>query len=81
MLVFYRGLSFNVLLCFAEKNGCSPEEAVQLVKHILDKCPNLELTGLMTIGKFGHDLCQGPNTDFIVSITGYVPYFGTHIYI
>jgi uncharacterized pyridoxal phosphate-containing UPF0001 family protein len=39
------------------------------VKHILEKCPNLELVGLMTIGKFGHDLSQGPNPDFIVSMT------------
>ncbi|XP_021936728.1 pyridoxal phosphate homeostasis protein isoform X2 [Zootermopsis nevadensis] len=48
-----------------EKNGCALEEATQLVKHILDKCPSLELIGLMTIGKFGHDLSQGPNPDFI----------------
>jgi uncharacterized pyridoxal phosphate-containing UPF0001 family protein len=64
----------------AEKSGCSPEEAVQLVKHILDECPNLELMGLMTIGKFGHDLSQGPNTDFIVSMTECAPYFGTFIF-
>lgn len=48
-----------------EKNGCTPEDAIHLVKHILEKCPNLELVGLMTIGKFGHDLSQGPNPDFI----------------
>jgi hypothetical protein len=50
------------------------------VKHILEKCPSLELMGLMTIGKFGHDLSQGPNTDFIVSITEHVPYSGTLIF-
>jgi hypothetical protein len=68
-------LSFNIFLHFAEKNGCAPENAIHLVKHILEKCPNLELVGLMTIGKFGHDLSQGPNPDFIVSMTEYVPYF------
>jgi hypothetical protein len=46
------------------------------VKHILEKCPSLELMGLMTIGKFGYDSSQGPNPDFIVSMTEYVPYFG-----
>jgi len=48
-----------------EKNGCTPEEAIPLVQHIVDKCPNLELIGLMTIGKFGYDLSKGPNPDFI----------------
>jgi uncharacterized pyridoxal phosphate-containing UPF0001 family protein len=50
------------------------------VKHILEKCPNLELVGLMTIGKFGHDLSQGPNPDFTVSMTEYFPYFGSLLF-
>jgi hypothetical protein len=62
-------LKFSFSLHFTEKNGCAPEDAVRLVKHILDECPNLELVGLMTIGRFGHDLSQGPNPDFIVSLT------------
>jgi hypothetical protein len=73
-VVIYYVLNFNIFLYFTEKNGCAPEEAIQLVKHILDKCPNLELVGLMTIGKYGYDLSQGPNPDFIVSLTGYIPY-------
>ncbi|KAJ9587962.1 hypothetical protein L9F63_018607 [Diploptera punctata] len=48
-----------------EKNGCPPESAVELAKHIRERCNNLELVGLMTIGKFGYDLSQGPNPDFI----------------
>lgn len=64
------GKKLHVIFFFAtEKNGCALQEATQLVKHILDKCPSLELIGLMTIGKFGHDLSQGPNPDFIVSMT------------
>lgn len=47
------------------KNGCPPEETTQIVKHVLNSCQNLELVGLMTIGKFGFDLSQGPNPDFI----------------
>ncbi|XP_069693531.1 pyridoxal phosphate homeostasis protein isoform X2 [Periplaneta americana] len=47
------------------KNGCNPNEATRLVKHIIDNCPNLTLIGLMTIGKFGYDLSLGPNPDFI----------------
>jgi len=61
-------LRVNAFLHFTEKNGCTPEEAIQLVQHIVDKCPNLELVGLMTIGKFGYDLSKGPNPDFIVSL-------------
>jgi len=61
-------LRVNTFLHFTEKNGCTPEEAIQLVQHIVDKCPNLELVGLMTIGKFGYDLSKGPNPDFIVSL-------------
>ncbi|KAJ9591005.1 hypothetical protein L9F63_027786, partial [Diploptera punctata] len=33
-----------------EKNGCPPESAVELAKHIRERCNNLELVGLMTIG-------------------------------
>lgn len=46
------------------KHGCVPSEAPSLVQHVLAKCPNLELAGLMTIGAFDHDLSKGPNPDF-----------------
>lgn len=36
--------------------------------HVINTCPNLELTGLMTIGAFDHDLSQGPNPDFQVML-------------
>ncbi|XP_055864746.1 pyridoxal phosphate homeostasis protein-like isoform X1 [Biomphalaria glabrata] len=46
------------------KSGCSPSEAVQLVKYIKEHCPHLQLLGLMTIGSFDHDINSGPNPDF-----------------
>ena len=35
------------------KSGCAPSEVIELARHIVDACPNLDLCGLMTIGKFG----------------------------
>lgn len=32
---------------------------------MLEKCPNLELLGLMTIGQYGYDVSNGPNPDFL----------------
>jgi len=32
------------------KHGCTPEEAVELYHQILEKCPNIRLKGVMTIG-------------------------------
>lgn len=31
----------------------------------MEKCPNLQVEGVMTIGSFGHDYSTGPNPDFI----------------
>uniref|UniRef100_A0A1B6LK24 Pyridoxal phosphate homeostasis protein n=1 Tax=Graphocephala atropunctata TaxID=36148 RepID=A0A1B6LK24_9HEMI len=50
------------------KNGAEPSEAVPLAKHVVENCPSLHLMGLMTIGKFDHDLTKGPNPDFQVLI-------------
>lgn len=48
-----------------EKNGCDPENAVQLFRFIKEKCPLLHIDGVMTIGEI-HDLTDGkPNPDFI----------------
>lgn len=47
-----------------EKNGVQPEDAVELYRHVLEKCPNLNCEGVMTIGRFGHDYSTGPNPDF-----------------
>ena len=34
------------------KGGCEPQEAPDLARHIKTKCPNLNLLGLMCIGKY-----------------------------
>lgn len=36
--------------------------------HVLEKCPNLDFKGLMTIGSHGYDYSKGPNPDFITLI-------------
>ncbi|KAL7981441.1 hypothetical protein Chor_002337 [Crotalus horridus] len=51
------------------KHGLPPGELITTVEHILQKCPNLEFVGLMTIGSFGHDLSKGPNPDFQLLIS------------
>jgi hypothetical protein len=35
------------------KGGCAPEEATALAQHILNECPRLHFSGLMTIGLSG----------------------------
>lgn len=49
----------------AEKNGVDPSQASALFKHIKEKCKNLDVRGVMTIGAFGYDYSKGPNPDFI----------------
>lgn len=49
----------------AEKSGCDVVEASALVKHVINSCPNLTFMGIMTIGRFGYDITNGPNPDFI----------------
>ncbi|XP_013915217.1 PREDICTED: proline synthase co-transcribed bacterial homolog protein [Thamnophis sirtalis] len=51
------------------KHGLPPGELITTAEHILQKCPNLEFVGLMTIGSFGHDLSKGPNPDFQLLIS------------
>ncbi|XP_021352291.1 proline synthase co-transcribed bacterial homolog protein-like isoform X2 [Mizuhopecten yessoensis] len=46
------------------KGGCDPDKIVEIYKFVKETCINLEVTGLMTIGSFNHDLSQGPNPDF-----------------
>lgn len=48
------------------KHGLPPDETVTTVKHILSKCSALHFSGLMTIGRYGYDLADGPNPDFQV---------------
>jgi len=47
------------------KHGCNPEEASSLAVHIRDKCPQLQLLGVMTIGIYNYDTSLGPNPDFL----------------
>ncbi|KAL5284322.1 PROSC family protein [Megaselia abdita] len=49
----------------AEKNGVEPSKAPALYKHIKEKCSNLDVRGVMTIGAFGFDYSKGPNPDFV----------------
>lgn len=65
--IFYL-LIFAIVLA---KNGAEPSEAVDISKHVVDKCSNLELMGLMTIGRFDHDLSSGPNPDFQVQFRSF----------
>ncbi|XP_057663924.1 pyridoxal phosphate homeostasis protein [Diorhabda carinulata] len=48
-----------------EKNGIAPTEVCNVVQYVLKECKNLDLDGLMTIGKFGYDPADGPNPDFV----------------
>ena len=57
------------------KNGIEPgRDTLAAVKHIKEKCPNLKVTGLMTIGALGHSVASssqqedGPNPDFVTLI-------------
>lgn len=51
------------------KHGLPPDETVSTVKHIVSQCSALQFSGLMTIGRYGYDLTQGPNPDFQVKKT------------
>ncbi|KAF5894091.1 proline synthase co-transcribed bacterial protein-like, partial [Clarias magur] len=46
------------------KHGLHPDETVNTVMHIVSNCPALDFSGLMTIGRYGYDLSEGPNPDF-----------------
>lgn len=36
-----------------QKAGCAPDACLDVVKHIVSNCENLEMAGLMTIGRYG----------------------------
>lgn len=48
-----------------EKSGVEPSQAPELFKYIKEKCKNLNVRGVMTIGAYGFDYSTGPNPDFI----------------
>jgi pyridoxal phosphate enzyme (YggS family) len=50
------------------KSGVEPGEATELCRHVIDKCPHLELFGLMTIGAIARSKETTPeneNEDFV----------------
>lgn len=48
-----------------QKSGISTlDEAYQVCKHVVEKCPNIYLDGLMTIGSFESSVGDGENKDF-----------------
>ncbi len=65
---FFRSEKFHTQAYFPGKHGIDPSQTTALVTHILEKCPLLQLVGLMTIGAFDHDLSKGPNPDFQVCV-------------
>ena len=48
------------------KHGLSPEHTPDTVRHVMSSCSALHFSGLMTIGRYGYDLTEGPNPDFQV---------------
>ena len=65
VMILVQQCSLHILVI--GKSGCQPEESFDIAQHIMQNCNNLNFSGLMTIGKFGHDYCVGPNPDYIVS--------------
>ncbi|KAF1959777.1 hypothetical protein CC80DRAFT_406439 [Byssothecium circinans] len=50
------------------KSGVEPGDALPLCKHVVEKCPHLQLTGLMTIGAIARSRATTPeneNEDFV----------------
>ena len=50
------------------KSGVEPSEALSLCRHVIEKCPHLQLTGLMTIGAIARSKETTPeneNEDFV----------------
>ena len=40
------------------KSGVEPEGTAQLVRYIVEQCPNLKIVGVMTIGALGNSLAK-----------------------
>jgi len=50
------------------KSGVEPSDAVALCRHIIEKCPHLQLSGLMTIGAIARSretTAENENEDFV----------------
>ncbi|ORY38646.1 hypothetical protein BCR33DRAFT_720656 [Rhizoclosmatium globosum] len=46
------------------KGGVEPKDCVDVAKHIVERCQNLKLAGLMTIGSWDNSHAEGTNPDF-----------------
>jgi hypothetical protein len=74
---FYLAIVSNVVkikfFChLPDKSGCPPESSVELVKHIMDECPSLQFSGIMTIGALARSVQQEEtNEDFDVGSLNY----------
>jgi uncharacterized pyridoxal phosphate-containing UPF0001 family protein len=58
-----------------DKSGCPPESSVELVRHIIDKCPSLQFAGIMTIGALARSVQQDQeqtNKDFEVGLFKFI---------
>lgn len=45
------------------KSGVEPGDALAMAKHIIEKCPHLRFTGLMTIGAIARSKATTPETE------------------
>jgi len=45
------------------KSGVEPKDALALCRHVVEKCPHLRLTGLMTIGAIARSKATTPETE------------------
>lgn len=61
----YMQTPLTFIIIFSGKNGINPSEVCDISKYVINECENLKFSGLMTIGKFGYDISQSPNPDFI----------------
>ena len=48
------------------KHGCVAEACADLGQYVIEECPHLKLTGLMTIGRQYQSI--SPNPDFMVCV-------------
>lgn len=67
LVIIVHHVYFHCFCFIAGKSGCSSNQCVDLVEHIISHCAHLRFSGLMTIGEINYDWSQGANPDFIVS--------------
>jgi uncharacterized pyridoxal phosphate-containing UPF0001 family protein len=60
-----------------QKMGVAPEEAMPLVKHILENCKQLNFVGIMTIGSF-EESNSNNNNEFEVKCKIWLSFYLTY---